>query len=98
MCQPDDIHPALPGREDPAGLWTTRLAPRGRQALAAAFETDRDLRAEIEALLGGLEHGLRGVFVRELAQALISPPAPGAPAGAVLVALGATLAYRDPLL
>jgi len=91
VCQPDDTHPALPGREDPEGLWAGALAHGERDALAAAFATDRGLRGELEPLLRGLEHGPRTVYVREFARALIGPPAPVTSVGAVLVALGATV-------
>lgn len=93
MCQPDDNHPALPGREDPEGLWATVLVRAEREALRAAFDADRDLRHELEALMRSLEQRLRTVFVRELARALIGPPAPAAPVAAVLVALGATATH-----
>ena len=90
MCEPDDSHPALPGRGDPEGLWATVLVRAEREALRAAFDADRDLRHELEALLRSLEQRLRTVFARELARALIGPPTPAAPVTAVLVALGAT--------
>ncbi len=93
MCQRDDTHRALPGHQDPEGLWATTLARGERDELAAAFAADLDLRGELEALMRGLEQSLRTVFVREFARALIGAPTPAVAAGAVLVALGATVTH-----
>jgi len=94
VCQPDDSHPALPGREDPEGLWATVLVRAEREALRAAFDADRDLRHEIEALLRGLSARRRNVFIVAFVAELEAHPT-ARPAGAYLPALGATIAPPD---
>ncbi len=88
MSASEETRAALPRRQDREGLWATPLARRHRRAVAAAFAADPELRAELDSSLGELDGALRGVFVRELAAALVGPPPAASPAGAVLPALG----------
>jgi hypothetical protein len=78
--------------KEPDAGWATPLTRRERDAITAAFDSDRVLRVEVEALLRNLARGLHEVFERAYAKALIGLPTPTRPTSALLPALGQTAA------
>ncbi len=76
---------------DGQGLWPAELPDAEWDAIEGAFVEDVSLRTDAEALLGVLRCDLRYAFARAFAGALIGPPRPSVPAGALMPALGATI-------